>query len=301
MLDRLSLASMLRSLFPYIVDGCPLCDSPDCFEGACTRTEQTDDGATRPQTSTPCLRPPSLLLPRPLQPEVGEENEETAQLPETNDMPSAARWGCLWDFRRITRPSGLAGSAKFWSLASAIAHDPVAEEAMKHMLANDRVSMKAKSHQGAVWRNRRWVDDGNWIYAALWCAVVVESRSDSIVKHLVFRWPSLQPTHGLSFKAIELMGDCIENMLAEALLTGPAIPTVIRTQREQLMKLVRDFGDTIVALDHLLVVEDGPPRSRDRPCPWTFGVLTFWARNGDLHQVAIIGARMAGSCRHVSA
>ena len=269
-----------------------MCDSPYCFEGTCT--EQTDDGATGPRP----LEPPSLELPSADAPAAAAAAAASSG-PTRPPPPLQPRWGCLWDFKRITRPCGLVRCEKFWSLAFAIAHDPVAEEAMKHMLANDRVSMKAKSHQGAVWRSRRWVDDGNWVYAALWCAVVVEGGSDSIAKRLVLRWPSLQPTHGMSGKAIELMGDCIENMLAEALLTGPAIPTVIRTQREQLMKLVRDFGNTIFALDKLLVVEDGPPRSGDRPCPWTFVVLTWLAHNENLDQVAITVAHMAGSCQHV--
>ena len=102
-------------------------------------------------------------------PEDEEENEETAQLPETNCMPSAARWGCLWDFRRITRQCGLDGCAKFWSLAFAIAHDPVAEEALKYMLADDRVSMKTKSHQGTVWRQGRGVMTA--IGSMLFCGV----------------------------------------------------------------------------------------------------------------------------------
>ena len=92
----------------------------------------------------------------------------------------------------------------------------------------------------------------------------------------------------------------IENMLADALCTGPAVLIHVRQQREQLMKSVRDFGDTISSLDRLLVVDGGPPLSCQRPCPWTFGVLTYWARYGDLDQVASIVARMAGSCRHVA-
>ena len=318
-LDRLSLASMLRSLFPYIRDGCPLCDSPDCFEGACTRTEKTDDGATRPQTSTPCLGPLSLPSPQSLQhtpsgqpaqptPEVDETlpgqaaqptqeveaREETAQWAQTNT------WDCVWDFRKITRPSGQVCSATFWRIAYSIAHDPAAKEAMRFMCEHDRVLMKEKSHNGVVWKKGRRVDLGNWIYAALWCAIVVQSDPDSIVKHLVGRWPSLKPTHGLSDKAIAMMGDMIENMLADALCTGPAVPIHVRQQREQLMKSVRDFGDTISSLDRLLVVDGGPPLSCQRSCPWTFGVLTYWARYGDLDQVASIVARMAGSCRHVA-
>ena len=197
-----------------------MCDSPYCFEGKCT--EQTDDGATGPRPTRP---PPPLQLR-----------------------------GCLWDFRRITQPCGLARCEKFWSLAFAIAHDPVAEEALKYMLANDRVSMKTKSHQGTVWRQGRGVDDGNWFYAVLWCAVVWKSGSDSTVKRLVQHYSSLQPTHGLSGNAIELMSDCIVNMLADARLTGPAIPKDIRAQRNMLMKSVRDFDDNIFGLDRQLVV-----------------------------------------------
>ena len=270
-----------------------MCDSPYCFEGTCT--EQTDDGATGPRP----LEPPSLELPSADAPAAAAAAAASSG-PTRPPPPLQPRRGCLWDFKCITRPCGLVRCEKFWSLAFAIAHDPVAEEAMKYMLANDRVSMKTKSHEGTVWRQRRGVDDGNWVYAVLWCAVVWESGSDSTVKRLVQqRYSSLQPTHGLSGNAIELMGDCIENMLADARLTGPAIPKEIRAQRHILMKLVRDFDDNIFGLDRLLVVEGGPPMNRDRPCPWTFGVLTWLAHNGNLDQVAITVAHMAGSCQHV--
>ena len=306
---------MLRSLL--FRDGCPLCDSPDCFEGACTHTEQTDDGATGPQTSTPCWRPLSLPSPQSLPhtppgqpaqptPEVDETppGQGAQPMPEvekrekTAPRAQANAWDCVWDFRKITGPSGQVGSATFWRIAFCIAHNSVAEESMRRMWAHDRDFMKEQSHHGVVWRKGRGVDIGTWTYAALWCAIWEQSDPDSLVKCLVDRWPWLKPTHGLPDTAIVLMSDMIENMLADALCTGPAVPIDVRQQRDQLMELVRDFEDTISSLDMLLVVDGGPPLSCQRPCPWTFAVLTYWARYCDLHSVAsIVGILQLGSRR----
>ena len=137
--------------------------------------------------------------------------------------------------------------------------------------ADDSRSFKHETRRGAVWiPQRRYVDLGNYYYSVIFLALhFYEWWTTNTMRFAPFmkQWTSLHPDAPETDKAYEMRGDVLEFILEFANETGPAVDTVIRSQRMDLNRIVRQMGMTLEEYDRLMFSSfwGGPPSVRQRP------------------------------------
>jgi hypothetical protein len=146
-----------------------------------------------------------------------------------------------------------------------IANSRTLVEAVTFITSNTRQRFKDRSHEGAVFRQGRSRDEGNWPYSLLFQMLLKTAAEDHCLHTLGSTYQTLAANAPSSMDALSLQGDVIEVLLAFCREQGPAVERTLQTDRRLVHQAVKVFADKLQDI-RCMVTDD--PRSSYNSWPW---------------------------------
>ena len=144
--------------------------------------------------------------------------------------------------------------ARLTGLVNAMVRNPVLQTGLQQVLGFTRSEFKEHSNRGFVWTDRHLVDLGNYRYAVVYHFLWRFARHNRL-HALTFLFDSLSDVYtslelkaDFTYHSLEMKGDVIECVLADCLLTGPAIESETRRNRREFNDRVVEFYETLERL-----------------------------------------------------
>ena len=170
--------------------------------------------------------------------------------------------------RLIALVASLLSNAEFLRRLDALAH--IAD--LYNSGTPSRSAFKEGTRRGAVWLDGWWKDLGNYFYAHIYLLIVYTIQDSATFRptfqKLMNTWETLSPNPvAYTDETMSMQGDFIEFILDETMCTGPTIAPLLRRERLDLQRLMRELSQAAVSIERPLfdTFWGGCPTLRHRP------------------------------------